>query len=147
MKSKYILLFFSVVLTCFCACKKDAAKRQISIIGKWHTTSLHATAYFNGAQIYSLAKTAFTTDDFVQYFSDGTGILSASTDHSPSLSSFTYKINGSTLTQLDSGGGAAIAETITKLTTDSLSIHYAILVIDSNTGLLDNEIDDYTFKR
>ena len=147
MKHKYLVLIFFIFFY-LNSCKKNsqAPNSSVSIVGKWFVTSHKSKIYQNGIKLDSTFKTNFTTEDFIQYFSDGTGITSSTNSPSPSLSAFKYTINGSNLTQFNSGG-AGVLETITELTADNLSIHYTLLVTDPNNGSTDNETDDYNLSK
>ncbi|WP_428330111.1 hypothetical protein [Mucilaginibacter sp.] len=147
---RYVLLVIPVILFCFSACKKDAAQPQatVTLVGKWYLTQHNLTLISNGVQVGSSSKTSYTTNDYAQYFNDGTGILSANSSSSaPSLSTFRYTLNGTTIIQTSSNQ-VNVTETITKLTATALSIHYETLIGDPvNSSQIDTEIDDYDFKR
>jgi hypothetical protein len=150
MKRSCLLLIILVLFTCFISCKKVLQVPTISksIVGKWFITKERSQLFNNGALVNNFTKTNFTTDDFVQYFSDGSGYFSKSSTTSPNISLFKYTLNGSDLMQYINGNNAGTAETITSLTQNSLSIHAESLVSDPNdSSLVDNEIDDYTYIR
>jgi hypothetical protein len=150
MKHKYKLLIVLFSLLCLNACKKSSTAPQnssVAILGKWYITSHTSKVSHNGALIDSLYSTSFNTNDFVEYFNDGTGIISSDASPAPSLGIFTYTIKGSVIVQVNSAEVAGVTETITTLTANNLAVHYVILVTDPNTGEADNEADDYSFKR
>jgi hypothetical protein len=149
MKQKCLLLV-GVLIFCLGSCKKDskAPNSDVSIIGKWFSVTQNSELFYNGAQIKAITKTNFTTDDFVEYYSDGTGYFSKSSTPSPSLTEFTYTLKGTTLTQYASKENAGILETITILTASNLTIHAESSVVDpNNSDQVDTEIDDFTYSR
>ncbi|SHM51321.1 lipocalin family protein [Mucilaginibacter sp. OK098] len=150
MKHKYILLILPVLLLCMQACKKDAASPQakITVVGKWFITKHDLKLVRDGVQIDEEIKTNYTTDDFAQFFEDGSGYQSAKgTRIAPGLSTFNYKLKGNIMT-LYVDGGHGVAETITKLTETEFAIHAESQVSDpQNINLVDTEIDDFSFKR
>lgn len=150
MKCRYLVLFISFLLICFCSCKKNNTAPQntaTAILGKWYVTSHTSTTYSEGKLLDTATRTSFTTNDYIQYFSDGSGILSSEATPSPSYTQFKYTINGQTLVQSDTGGGEMINETIKTLTVSSMAIHFTITYVDIGTGDIDIETDDYSFKR
>jgi hypothetical protein len=88
------LLLVGVLLFCLGSCKKDsqAPGLGVSIIGKWFSTRQNSELFYNGAQIKAITKTNFTTDDFVEYYKDGTGYFSKTYTPAPSLTEFTYTL-------------------------------------------------------
>lgn len=149
MKYKYLLL--SVVLLAFLnACKKDskAPAQSVTIVAKWFAAKQSSGLYFNGVEISSFADTTFTSVDFVEYYSDGTGYFSRNSSTGPSLTEFTYMLKGTDLTQYTSHINAGTPETITTLTANSLSIHAVSQISDpNNPSQNDIEIDDYIYKK
>ena len=144
------LLVFCVVVCSLCSCKKEAPAPSTGtlILGKWYTTKQVSVLLNNGTQVKAINKTNFTNDDFVEYYNDGSGYYSKSTTQGPSLSEFTYSINGSTITQYMSAVNAGVPETIKIISSGSLSIHIVSLVPDPNDPTVtDTEIDDFTYIR
>jgi hypothetical protein len=135
---------------CLNACKKDSqpANSNVTIVGKWFITKQSSELYYNGAEIEAFTDTSFTTNDFAEYYSDGSGYFSMNSTSGPSLTEFTYTLKGTALTQFTGAKNTATPETITNLTTNNLSIHAQSLVPDpSGSGQIDTEIDDYNYKR
>jgi len=146
MKYLYTLAIMSIFLTSMISCKKDAPF-PVTIIGKWYITKQQSQLFYKGILLDSYIDTSFTTNDFVDYFVDGSGYFSQNTATSPGISEFTYTVNGNILTQIVSGG-TATPETITLLTTNNLSIQANSLVPDpNNSGQLDNELDNYNYTK
>lgn len=149
MKYKCLLLSV-VVLLCLWSCKKNAAKPvpAVTIIGKWQLVKENSFLFNNGAVIDSVKNSKFTNSDFVEYFSDGTGYYSRSTVNGPSLSEFTYTINGSVITEFISLENKGVPETVTGLTANSLLIHIESLVPDpNNPNVYDTEKDDLSYTK
>ena len=149
MKYRYLLLSL-VLLLCLNSCKKDSTvpNSSVSIVGKWFITKQSSVLSYNGAQISAFTDTSFTTVDFAEYYSDGTGYFSQNSTTGPSLTEFAYTLKGTALTQFTSTNTAGTPETITSLTASSLSIHAESLVPDpNNPDQLDNEVDDYSYTR
>jgi hypothetical protein len=149
MKGIY-LLFSLFFLICLNSCKKDstAPTSNVLIIGKWHITKQNSELFNSGVQIATFTRTNYTADDFVQYFSDGTGYISKSTATSPSLSEFNYTVNGKNITLFTTVDKTGTPETITNLSETNLTIHAESLIIDPNDlNLIDNEINDYYYTK
>jgi hypothetical protein len=143
-------LLILILLPALYSCKKQVPKPApvALIVGKWLPVNESSELYYNGVQIDSVRKTRFSTDDFVQYYSDGTGYYSKSSPTGPSLSEFTYVVSGKILTQYYNAEHIAVPGTITDLTTTSFSVHIIFLVSDpNNPGMIDTEIDDFTYKK
>jgi hypothetical protein len=147
MKYRCVQLVLFGIMLCFYACKKDTAMPQstVSINGKWYLSTHHSKLYYNGALIDSLYYNHFTTNDFIEYYSDGTGIISTNATPAPSLTSFKYTLSGLNLIQYTSITSNGLPEKITKLTKDSLSISYMLLVTDANSGRTGNETDEFDY--
>lgn len=143
---KNICLLFSLsLLTCLISCKKDSTSptANVSIIGKSLKIKQNSELFNSGVQLATFTRTNYTADDFVQYFSDGTGYTSKSTATSPSLSEFNYTVNGKNITLFTTADKTGTPGTITNLSETNLSIHAESLIIDpNNLNLVDNEIDD-----
>ncbi len=151
MRHKYILLLIPVVLLCFISCKKDAASTQpkVTIIGKWYLTKHNLKLISGGVQVGASSKSDYTKYDFTQYFEDGTGLFSTKADSTAlvGINTFRYTLTGTSLTQY-ANGSAGVVETITKLTETEFSIHYETIIRDPyDPDQIDNEIDDFDFKR
>ncbi len=149
MKYKCPLLVL-VLLFSLNSCKKDSTdpNSTVTIVGKWFITKQSSELLYNGSQIKAFTKTSFTTDDFVEYYSDGSGYFSKTSAPSPSLTEFTYTLKGTTLTQYTSKESAGILEKITVLTDSNLAIHAESLITDrNNSDQVDTEIDDFTYTR
>ena len=150
MKYKYIPFILPVLLLCLQACKKDAVSPQVkvTVVGKWFITKHDLKLVRNGVQIDEEIKTNYTTDDFVQFFEDGSGYQSAKGSKiAPGLSIFSYTLKGNIMT-LYINGNEGVAETITRLTETELAIHAESQVSDpQNPNYTDTEIDDFSFKR
>jgi hypothetical protein len=149
MKSIYLLLSL-FLLTYLISCKKDSTSptTNVSIIGKWLKTKQNSALFNSGVQIATFVRTNYTADDFVQYFSDGTGYTSKSTATSPSLSEFNYTVNGKNITLFTTVDKTGTPGTITNLSKTNLSIHAESSIIDpNNLNLVDNEIDDFYYTK
>ncbi len=88
----------------FYSCKKDNTAPQntaTAILVKLYVISHTSTTYSEGKLLDTAPRTSFTTNDYIQYFNDGSGILSSEATPSPSYTEFKYKINGQTLVQTD----------------------------------------------
>jgi len=149
MKYKYLLLigFFTV---CLYSCKKEtpAPGNGALIVGKWYSVKLVSVLYQNNKEISTFTQTNFTNDDFIEYYNDGSGYYSKSTNQGPSLSEFTYTISGSTLTQFTGVENSGIPETIKSVTSTGLSVHVVQSVSDPNDPTVtDTEIDDLTYSK
>ncbi len=119
----------------------------VSIVGKWYTAKHSYQLYKNNIQIGSSTVTRFTTADFVQYFNDGSGIVSTNASPSPNLGIFKYTLKGSILMQFNPGDNAGVPETIILLQ-NNLSLHYVLIFADANDPTaVDKEVDDYAFTR
>jgi hypothetical protein len=149
MKYKYLLLSV-VLLFCLNSCKKDAKAPNpgVTIVGKWLLTKHNSVLSSSGVQLSASTDTTFTAVDFVEYYSDGTGYFSTtSLTGSPSLAEFTYSLTGTSLTQNNSSKLKSMPETITSLTARKLSVNAISSIVDTDTGLLYTEIDDYYYTR
>ena len=148
---KYMCLFISVVVIVgLWSCKKNtvAPVAQVTIVGKWQLVKQYSLLVSNGVVIDSIKKTKFTNNDFVQYLSDGTGYYSRSTPTGPSLNEFTYTIKGTLITEFISIENKGTPETVTILTTTSLSVHVESLVPDPNDPTVyDTEKDDLSYTK
>ena len=144
------LLLLLILFSGLYSCKKSSDKpaQTVTIVGKWLPVKLTSNLFNNGVKVDSVLKTAFSHEDFVEYYSDGTGYYSKQSPTGPSLSEFTYKLNGTTLTQYYNVENSGVPATITGLTTNSLSIHVVLRVPDPNDpSVTDTEIDDYSYSR
>ncbi len=149
MKCKYLLLSV-VFIICLSACKKESksANQNVTIVGKWFIIRQSSFLFYNGTQIDSFSKNNFTSSDFVEYYSDGTGYFSQAGSNGPSIIEFTYTLKDSTLTQHDGTNAQNLIETIRGLTANNLSIHAQSTIPDPNNGAqLDTEIDDLSYSR
>jgi hypothetical protein len=149
MKNIYLLFCLSLLI-CLNSCKKSSTSptANLSITGKWLKTKQNSELFNGGVQIAIFTKTNYTADDFVQYFSDGTGYTSNSTATSPSLSEFNYTLNGKNITLFTTADKTGTPQIITNLSEINLSIHAESLIIDpNNLNLVDNEIDDYYYTK
>jgi hypothetical protein len=149
MKHKYQLLI-GVFFLCLYSCKKEtqAAGTGTLIVGKWYFMKQVSVLYQSTKEISTFTKTNFTNDDFIEYYNDGSGYYSKSTAQGPSLSEFTYKISGATITQYTSTENPGIAETIKTITSTGLAVHVVQLVQDPNDPTVtDTEVDDFTYTR
>jgi len=146
MKFKCASGIFAIVLSATFSCKKEPA--VISIIGKWYLTKQQSKLFYNGNLISTFNNSSFTTNDFVQYFTDGSGYTSQNTTTSPSIMEFTYILSGNVLSLYTSSNDIKITDTVTSITSANLSIHAESLVPDpDNSGQFDNEIDDFFYKK
>ena len=149
MKHKYLVLI-GVLMICLYSCKKEKPTPGSGtlLLGKWYFEKQVSVLYQNNKEISTFDKTNFTNDDFVEYYNDGSGYYSASTAQGPSLTEFTYTINGFTLTQYTSAENAGTPETITGITSTGLSVHVVQLVPDPNDpGVTDTEVDDLNYTK
>ena len=150
MKYKHILLILFVLFVCLQACKKDAAPSQakVTVVGKWFVAKHDLKLIKDGVQIGETIKTDYTTDDFAQFYNDGTGYQSAKgTAGSPSLTIFHYTLKDSIIT-LYINGNPGVVETITRLTETGFAVHYERQVLDpDNPTQIYTGIEDYEFKR
>jgi hypothetical protein len=149
MKFKNLLVSVAVLL-CLYSCKKEspAPSNPVLILGKWFNTKVTTKLYNNGAEVDSTNTISFTTDDFVEYYSDGSGYYSHASSEGPTLSEFTYTLKGAALSEFTSVENNSVPETITGLTATNLSIHAVSLVPDPNDPTItDTEIDDLSYKR
>lgn len=149
MKQKSLLLIV-VLLFGLNSCKKDSQTPNsgASIVGKWFRTKQNSELFYNGVQIKSFTKTNFTTDDFVEYYSDGSGYFSMNTATGPGITEFSYTLKGTSLTQYTSSSNTGAPETVTSLTASNLSIHAQYLITDpNNSDQVDTEIDDFTYTK
>ncbi|MDB5123912.1 MAG: hypothetical protein JWP94_2041 [Mucilaginibacter sp.] len=151
MRSIHALGTILFLLICLHGCKKGSTPSSQDskklIVGKWFTSSHLSRLYYNGVAVDSILKNNFTTSDFSQYFSDGTGIQSANDQPAPSLSLFNYTINGSNLNQFNSSDNSSLAEVITKLTSSDLSFNYTVIIADPGSGKIYTEKNYIDFKR
>jgi len=150
MKVKYTLIIISF-LTCLTACKKQSTlpfeNSKTLIVGKWFVKSFASRLYYNGTEVDSTFNSTFTSVDYAQYFSDGTGIFSSYNQPAPSLVTFNYTISGPNLTQRNAVNTPAVSETITLLTSKNLSFNYSLLIDDPNSGKIFTEKDTYDFSK
>jgi hypothetical protein len=143
------LLSIVLILSLLAACKKNdtaPVTSQTLIAGKWYVTSHTFNVYSQNKLIDTATRTAFTTDDFIEYDSDGTGYTSTEASPSPSIKLFKYSISALNLVEVDLTGSPGLPETITTLTANNLSYHYTITTTD-DSGQQYIEADTYTFKR
>jgi len=144
------LLLLLILFSGLYSCKKNSDKpaQPVTIVGKWLPVKQSSNLFHNGLKVDSLLKTAFNKEDFVEYYSDGTGYYSKASPTGPSLSEFTYKLNGTSLTQYYNVENNGVPATITDLTANTLSIHLVLRVSDPNDPTVtDTEIDDYYYSR
>jgi hypothetical protein len=153
MKRSYLSLAVFFIAICFGACKKDSsatpvAGNAVTIVGKWYVTQHNLKLFSGGKQVGASSKSNYTANDYIQYFTDGTGIQSASSSSgAPALSTFTYKLNGLILTQVNSSNVTTI-ETVTMLSATAFAIHYESTILDpADQSQVDNEVDDFYFER
>lgn len=150
MKHKYLVLI-SVFVVCLYSCKKETQPPPSAgtlLIGKWYSVKQVSVLYQNNKEISTFNKTSFTNDDFIEYYNDGSGYYSKSTNQGPSLSEFTYTIKGSTITQYTSAENSGIPETIESITSTGLAVHVVQLVADPNDPTVtDTEVDDLTYSK
>ena len=148
MKNKILLMLIFILSIAVNACKKESTAAQASIVGKWYLNKKASLLYNNGVQINAVTKTNYTTDDFAQYYKDGTGYSSNTTAISPNISEFNYTLKGTTLVQFNSVGNTGQTETITSLTATKLSIHAEYPITDpNNIDVTDTEKDDSYYTR
>ncbi|HWZ15704.1 MAG TPA: hypothetical protein VNW95_10755 [Mucilaginibacter sp.] len=151
MRSMRTLGTILFLLICLNGCKKDSTPLSQDskklIVGKWFTFSHLSRLYYNGVAVDSTFKQNFTTNDFSQYFSDGTGIQSTNYQPAPSLSLFHYTINGLNLNQFNSSDNSSVAEVITTLTSTDLSLNYALIIADPGSGRVYTEKNYVVFKK
>lgn len=149
-KVRYVLLSI-VVFAVLNSCKKSSEKpdTSVTIVGKWFITKQIAVLSYNGVQLDAKTKTNFTSDDFIEFYNDGSGYYSYATSYfsnHPGFTEFTYVLKGANLTQYTSISNDGIPETITSLTANGLSIHVVSSVADPNDpSVTDTEIDDVTY--
>jgi len=144
------LLLLLILLSGVCACKKSSEKpvQPVTIVGKWLSVKQTSSLFNNGVKVDSVQKTKFGKDDFVAFYSDGSGYYSEATSNGPSLSEFSYKVSGTILTQYYSVENNGVQATITTMTANSLSIHVVLRVLDPHDAtVIDTEIDDYFYSR
>jgi hypothetical protein len=148
MKCSYLLLGI-VLLMCLNSCKKDAAPPATpTIIGKWFITKQASEVYNNGVKVEAFTVTSFTTDDYIEFDSGGTGFNSSASSTGPSLAEFTFTLKGTALTIVNSVAIDGAPETVTSLTANGLAIHAVSQVPDPNDPtVLDTEVDDFTYSR
>jgi hypothetical protein len=149
MKHKYLLLI-GVFLVSLYSCKKEKPTPGTGtlILGKWYTVKQVSVLYQNNKEISTFNKTSFTNNDFVEYYNDGSGYYSKTTNNGPSLSEFTYTLTGSTLTQYTSSENSGIPETIESITSTGLAVHVVQLVADPNDPTVtDTEVNDFTYTK
>ena len=151
MKVRYVLVISLLVFMCLIACKKQSAlpfeNSKTLIVGKWFVKSFESRLYYNGAEVDSVFNSNFTSSDYAEYFSDGTGVFSSYAQPSPSLITFNYSISGPNLTQRNAVNTPDVPETITVLTSKNLSFNYSLLVNDPNSGKIFTEKDIYHFSK
>ena len=150
MKYKHILLILSVLFVSLQACKKNGASPQakITVVGKWFVVKHNLKLIRDGVQVGETIRTNYTTDDFAQFYEDGSGYQSAKgTASAPSLTTFNYTLKNNIIT-LYINGNLGVVETITKLTETEFAVHYESKILDPvDPTKIDTEIDDYEFKR
>ncbi|WP_157740635.1 hypothetical protein [Mucilaginibacter xinganensis] len=148
MKHKYLLLILPALLLCLYACKKAAQSKAITLTGRWFITKHDLKLLKGGVQVGQTIRTDYTSDDFDQFFDDGTGYQSArGNNNSPSLNTFHYTFKDSTLT-IYINASPAVVEKVTKLTATEFAVHYETEIADpNNPGQPATEVDDYEFIR
>ena len=151
MKTFTTLAIISLFIMSLSCCKKQSISTfensKTLIVGKWFVKSSASRLYYNGTEVDSTFNSNFTTDDYAEYFNDGTGFFSSRSLPSPSLITFKYTIAGQNLTQINGVNTPATSETITVLTTKSLSFNYTLLVNDPNSGKIFTEKNVYDFSK
>ena len=132
------------------SCKKEPVA-PASIYGKWFFGKVNSKLYNgSGKLLDSVSQSGYTSNDFVYYYSDGTGYYSNTSKISlgASLSLFTFTIKGSALTQTGSSQSFVLNETVTSLTITTLAIHAEYELQDpNNVEQTDKEVDDISYHR
>jgi hypothetical protein len=147
MKNNYIPVLLGFLFIFLFSCKKDDTA-TVSIVGKWYITRHSSQILNNGTLLSSTTVTKFTSNDFAQFYSDGSGYYSESVLLSPTIIEFNYMVKGSAITIYTNVVSSGNIGTITNLALNSLSIHTETLVVDQNNpDQTDNEIDDYDYSR
>ena len=128
MKTTNVLLAIAS-LTALAACKKQTASLVSSnhLVGKWSHIEADLTPYSNG----KYGKVGITKlndpSDYVQFNSDGTGIISSSASKQTSIK---YSLNGNILTV--TAGTASEIDTVKQSTSNSLWIRTQSPVLPSD---------------
>jgi hypothetical protein len=151
MKFKYLLLS-CVVFAGLNSCKKDTTPAPTTsslLLGKWYTAKIVSHLFTTAGQSISTDTTAkFTTNDFVEYYQDGSGYYSETTASGISLDQFKYTLNGSVITAFYNAETNGAPETITGISVTSLVIHTITPVPDPNDPeATDTQIADYSYSR
>jgi len=147
MKNNYIPVLFGFFITFLFSCKKDNTT-VVSIVGKWYNIKHTSQTLNNGTLLTSSTTTKFTTDDFAQFFSDGSGYYSESVLLSPTIIEFNYMVNGKAITIYTNSVTGGNTGSITSLASNSLSIHTETKIVDQNNpDQTDDQIDDYDYSR
>jgi hypothetical protein len=147
MKNNCIPLLFGFFITSLFSCKKDNTA-TVSIVGKWYITRHSSQILNNGTLLSSSTITKFTSNDFAQFYSDGSGYYSESVLLSPTIIEFNYLVKGNAITIYTNVVSSGNIGTITILALNSLSIHTEALIVDQNNpDQTDNEIDDYDYSK
>lgn len=123
------LLLVIASLTALVACKKQTSSPVSSnqLVGKWSHLEADLTPYSNG----KYGKVGITKlndpNDYVQFNSDGTGIISSSASQQTSIK---YSLNGNILTV--TAGTVSEVDTVKQLTSNSLWIRTQSPVLPSD---------------
>jgi hypothetical protein len=112
---KRTLLLFSAILLFGCK-KSDTTTTPITIVGKWIENKSTVQSPGGPVQVTSYTD----PNNYIQFNSDGTGILSAGNNGSYIQTNFTYSVTGTTLT-LSTYPNLPV--TITQLTAHNLATH------------------------
>lgn len=132
------------------SCKKDNQSKQapVSIVGKWYVTSFSAANYQNDVKGTDFSRGHFTTDDFIQFNADGTGICSTNEGVQPAyVKDFIYTRTNSTITiDQDVTYFAQGTTTIVSIDATSMTTHEktATVIINGNRSY---GIEDVTYTK
>jgi hypothetical protein len=152
MNGKWLFIVCAFALI-FNSCKKDnsapAPTTGSLLDGKWYKSKIITRLYSSsGTKLDSTNTSAFTTDDFVTYYPDGTGYYSESTSSGISVNLFNYTLSGLQITVYISSASGGLSEAITTISQHNFSLHVVELVPDPNDpDATDTEISDYYYFR
>jgi hypothetical protein len=148
MKPKIILAVF--VLLYLSACKKEVINSP-TLVGKWYEQKIITQIYQDSTRISSSTTTGFTSKDYAQFNSNGTGIGSASdTTGTFFMPDFNFTLSGTNLHiiqySLDGTTTATTQYIISELTLNSLVLH-AEGTYTAPTSVIYKETQDFYFTK
>ena len=128
-KIKYLTLLFLAVSVGFTSCKKD--DDEVSIVGKWGTTKSVNINYTGTIKGSTETETTFTAEDYIEFKSDGTTILSE--DGDTDAGTYTFNNDTQKLSIKFTGDDESVVFDIKTLTTTDLVLYTEEIDVEGST--------------